>query len=66
MTPYQQELAQLIGGHIRYAGISREGYLYLIVSKPDTSTFFYLFVQADAEGNGAGFLHITTREKSRV
>jgi len=62
MNPYQQDLSQLIGGRIHYAGVSSDGYPYLIVSKNEEQRIFYVFVQADAEGNGAGFLHITEKE----
>ncbi|MDX2244947.1 MAG: hypothetical protein NW224_30090 [Leptolyngbyaceae cyanobacterium bins.302] len=62
MNPYQQDLSQLIGGEIRHAGVSRDGYPYLIVSKNEEQRIFYIFVQADAEGNDAGFLHITEKE----
>ena len=61
MLPYQQELRQLIGGQIRYAGLTREGYPYIIVAKPEDEKFFYVIAQCDAEGNGAGFLQLTER-----
>ncbi len=32
MNPYQLELNRLIGGQIRHAGLSKEGYPYLIIS----------------------------------
>ena len=62
MNLYQQELNQLIGEQIRYAGLSQDGYPYLIVAKSEEQRIFYVFVQADAEGNGAGFLYITEKE----
>lgn len=62
MNFYQQELSKLIGGQIYHAGLSRDGYPYLIVSKNEEQCIFYVFAQADAEGNGAGFLHIIEKE----
>ncbi|MDX2100893.1 MAG: hypothetical protein SFW36_24195 [Leptolyngbyaceae cyanobacterium bins.59] len=64
-NPYPQNPAEfdpLLGGTVRRVGINREGYPYLVIDK-DTTTF-YLFIQSDAEGNSAGYLHIT--ERSRV
>ncbi|MDX2098881.1 MAG: hypothetical protein SFW36_13985 [Leptolyngbyaceae cyanobacterium bins.59] len=62
MTLYEQDLKKLVGGQIRHVGLSRDGYPYLIVSHNQENRIFYVFVQADAEGNGAGFLHITEKE----
>lgn len=59
-NPYHQnpaDLAPIVGGMIRRAGVSREGFPYLVVE--NHSKTFYLFIQADAEGNGAGYLSIT-------
>jgi hypothetical protein len=61
MNPYQQELAKLIGGQIHQAGLTQDGYPYLIVKQPDSDTFFYVIAQANPEGTNAGVLHITER-----
>jgi hypothetical protein len=60
MNPYQQ-LAKLIGGQIHQAGLTQDGYPYLIVKQPDAEAFFYVIAQANPEGTNVGFLHITER-----
>jgi hypothetical protein len=66
-NPYHQnsdDMTILVNGIVRRAGISREGLPYLVVeSKCKT---FYLFVQSDAEGNGAGYLSITESSGVKV
>nr|RNJ69422.1 MAG: hypothetical protein EDM05_09085 [Leptolyngbya sp. IPPAS B-1204] len=59
MKPYQQELARLIGGQIYQAGLTQDGYPYLIVKQSDAEAFFYVIAQANPEGTNTGFLHIT-------
>ncbi|NJO74002.1 MAG: hypothetical protein HC833_09795 [Leptolyngbyaceae cyanobacterium RM1_406_9] len=61
MNPYQQELAKLIGGQVHQAGLTQDGYPYLIIKQPDTEAFFYVIAQANPEGTNVGFLHITER-----
>lgn len=59
-NPYHQnpaDLAPIIGGMIRRFGVSREGFPYLVVENHNKT--FYLFIQADVEGNRAGYLSIT-------
>ena len=61
-NPYHQnpaDLVPIVGGMIRHAGVSREGFPYLVVE--NHSKTFYLFIQADAEGNGGGYLSITEK-----
>jgi hypothetical protein len=57
--PYEDDLKALIGGQVCHAGISQDGYPYLIVAKNAESRFFYVIAQCDAEGNGPGFLQLT-------
>jgi hypothetical protein len=59
---YEDDLKQLIGGQVRHAGLSQEGYPYLILAKDDESRFFYVIAQCDAEGNGPGFLQLSERQ----
>jgi hypothetical protein len=47
---------------VRHAGLSQEGYPYLILAKDDESRFFYVIAQCDAEGNGPGFLQLSERQ----
>ncbi|MEA5453059.1 hypothetical protein VB780_31095 [Leptolyngbya sp. CCNP1308] len=56
--PYEDDLKALIGGQVRHAGLSDDGYPYLIITKPDESLIFYVIAQCDAEGNGPGFLEL--------
>jgi hypothetical protein len=61
-NPYYQnpaDLVPIIGGTIRHAGVSREGFPYLVVENQNKT--FYLFVQSDAEGNGTGYLSVTEK-----
>jgi hypothetical protein len=44
---------------IRHAGVSREGFPYLVIENHNKT--FYLFIQADAEGNGGGYLSVTEK-----
>ncbi|NJL56550.1 hypothetical protein HC928_16300 [bacterium] len=66
MNPYQQQLAKLIGGQIHQAGLTQDGYPYLIVKQPDAEAFFYVIAQANPEGTNAGFLHITERTGTTI
>lgn len=59
MNPYQQKLAKLIGGEVQYAGLTQNGYPYLIIKQPNIETLFYAIAHSQAESNGAGFLYIT-------
>jgi hypothetical protein len=59
---YEDDLKQLIGGQVRHAGLSQEGYPYLILAKDNESRFFYVIAQCDAEGNGPGFLQLSERQ----
>lgn len=61
MNPYQQELTKLVGGQVHHAGLTQDGYPYLIVRQPASETFFYVIAQANPEGTSIGFLHITER-----
>ena len=61
MNPYQQELTKLVGGQVHYAGLTQDGYPYLIVKQSDAEMFFYVIAQANPEGTSIGFLHITER-----
>ena len=61
MNPYQQELARLIGGQVHQAGLTQDGYPYLIVKQSDAEAFFYVITQANPDGTNVGFLHITER-----
>lgn len=59
-NPYHQnpaDLAPIVGGMIHRAGVSREGFPYLVVE--NHNKMFYLLIQSDAEGNGAGYLSVT-------
>ncbi|MFE4105989.1 MAG: hypothetical protein ACTS3T_05475 [Almyronema sp.] len=60
--PYEDDLKQLIGGQVCHAGISQEGYPYLIIAKNAESRFFCVIAQCDAEDNGPGFLHLSERQ----
>jgi len=62
MIPYEKELLQLIGGQVQHVGISRDGYPFLVVAKPQSDEVFYVTAQCDAEGNGPGFLQLTQRQ----
>ncbi|MEP0820262.1 hypothetical protein [Trichocoleus sp. FACHB-46] len=66
MNPYQQELVKLIGGQIYQAGLTHEGYPYLIVKQSNAEAFFYVIVQANPEGTNSGFLHITERTQTPI
>ncbi|MEP0874176.1 hypothetical protein NDA01_31260 [Trichocoleus desertorum AS-A10] len=66
MNPYQQELARLIGGQIHQAGLTHEGYPYLIVKQSNAEAFFYVIAQANPEGTNSGFLHITERTETPI
>jgi len=66
MIPYEKELLKLIGGQVQHVGISRDGYPYLIVAKPQSDEVFYVIAQCDAEGNGPGFLQLTQRQTSEA
>ena len=61
MNPYQQELARLIGGQVHQAGLTQDGYPYLIVKQPEAKAFFYVIAQANPKGTNVGFLNITER-----
>jgi hypothetical protein len=64
MNPYQQELAKLVGGQIHQAGLTQDGYPYLIVKQPDSDTFFYVIAQASSQGTNVRFLHITEQKET--
>jgi hypothetical protein len=59
VNPNPPELAQLVGGQVHQAGLTQDGYPYLMIKHPDAETFFYVIAQATPEGNGVGFLRIT-------
>ena len=66
MNFYQKELKQLVGARILAADVEEDypdAYPYLVVELPNGDRC-YVVAQADAEGNGPGFLHIsaTTNE----
>jgi hypothetical protein len=56
--PYEDDLKALIGGQVRHAAFSQDGYPYLIIAKTDESRVFYVIAQCDAEDNGPGFLQL--------
>lgn len=64
-NPYGQdsdEFAPLVGAIVRQVGTRQDGCPYLVLEKSQEHLTFYVIIQADAEGNGAGYLHLTTRQ----
>ncbi|WP_346293744.1 hypothetical protein [Sphaerothrix gracilis] len=60
MNFYQKELKQLVGARILAADVEGDypdAYPYLLVELPNGDRR-YVVAQADAEGNGPGFLHM--------
>lgn len=64
-NPYHQnpdEFTPLIGAVVRQVGSLQDGCPYLVLEKLQEQLTFYVIIQADAEGNCAGYLHLTTRQ----
>lgn len=59
MAWHEQELRQLVGGQIRFAGLTQDGYPYLIVVKPQSHETIYVIAQSDVRGKEAWFLQLT-------
>ncbi len=66
MNPYQQKLAKLLGGQVQYAGLTQDGYPYLIIKQSNTETLFYVIAHSNPESNGAGFLYVTESTETIV
>ncbi|WP_346294151.1 hypothetical protein [Sphaerothrix gracilis] len=61
MNFYQKELKQLVGARILAADVEEDypdAYPYLLVELPNGDRR-YVVAQADAEGNGPGFLRLS-------
>lgn len=64
-NPYHQnpdEFTPLVDAVVRQVGTLQDGCPYLVLEKLQEQLTFYVIIQADAEGNCAGYSHLTTRQ----